>query len=292
MKDYLSYALMAAICCLITGIGLFIALRKWAPARSLRLGIVIPASLLAFATALLIPPAIAISRGSTPLPSWTALLLPVLLLLCLPAFWRSVLNRLPASDAGVPVVQEAVAPSDMEQHGETVGTPAQPVPGGNILAAIAAAQAARSPEGERVMPNPVGEACPVPVEDSQMGDVSELPADVRFEDVVEVFPTSIPLVPEPVPPWVPFLRLVDKAWEERSAGRPVQAASWFLASLSRSSSPAVREEILMDLCALLKEHGYVREALSLLSSEVAAGSDARVLDQIRSQLRMDPPMVR
>ena len=89
------------------------------------------------------------------------------------------------------------------------------------------------------------------------------------------------------------MRLLDKAWEERAAARPVQAASWFLACLSRSTTPApLRNEILMDLCALLKEHRYEREALELLSSDVTADCDPalrhRIIHELESALGQKP----
>lgn len=288
MGDYVAYALIAGSCCLVTGIGLFFMLGPLYPSRQARLGIAIPAALLAFASALLIPPFVAILRGITPLPTWTALLFPVLLLLCIPAFWRSVRNRRPAEEAIAPAATDSVTSSEPPAFEGTGAPPLWPAPEKNMLAEIAAAKAARQYESARENRPPVESARLGDSKEVQPATVSALPADARFEDVVEVYPARIPLVPEPVPPWVPFLRLLDKAWEERSAGRPIQAASWFLACLSRSSSAPVREEILMDLCALLKEHGYAREAVALLSSDVAAGSDNRMLAQIRSELQSDP----
>ena len=289
MGDYVAFALIAGSCCLVTGIGLFFLLRPLYPSRQARLGIAVPSALLAFASALLIPPFLAVLRGITPLPYWTALLFPILLLLCIPAFWRSVRNRRPTEEVAAPVATDSLTPPEFFPAFEEMKAPLfQPVSENNMLAEIAAAKAARQYEPAREFTPSAKATRPGDTEEAPSADVSALPADARFENVVEIYPARIPLVPEPVPPWVPFLRLLDKAWEERSAGRPVQAASWFLACLSRSSSAPVREEILMDLCALLKEHGYVREAMALLSSDIATGSDDRILAQIRSELQPDP----
>ena len=302
MADYLRYGLIALGCCLLLGGASFFALKRWLPKPGDRLGIALPAMLLALAGALLIPPALVVLRGDSVLPAWTAVLLFVVLALVLPSFWRSVLNRLPASAGGEPADMfaadavedfsgtETTVPSGVAHHDmasdSTLADSAHEAPEapGNLLADIARSRA-----------------------DQTRGELTQLPDDTAFGAVVELLPTEhraqsemsfaeppvsppeplISLVPEPVPPGIPFLRLLDKAWEERACGRPVQAASWFLACLSRSATPQpLRHEILTDLCALLKEHHYEREALALLDADLVAGCAPELRRQIARELTL------
>ncbi len=326
MTEYLRYAWIAAGCCLLTGGVLFLLTKRWFPDRRTRLGIALPAVLLSFAGALLVPPAIVVLRGDSLLPTWTAILVPIVLLLLLASFWRSVLNRLPQATEGTTDAQFEAPPTLFQkaptQQADGNSAP-EAAPSGNLLADIAREREAltelpsdtdfgsvvellptehRETGGAAVSMNARIETAsesqsqartePVPESQSQArtGPVPESQSQAVVPPSGETF---IPLVPEPVPPGVPFLRLLDKAWEERAAARPVQAASWFLACLSRSTTPApLRNEILMDLCALLKEHRYEREALELLSSDVTADCDPalrhRIIHELESALGQKP----
>jgi hypothetical protein len=307
VADYLRYGLIALGCCLLLGGASFFALKRWLPKPGDRMGIALPAMLLALAGALLIPPALVVLRGDSVLPAWTAVLLFVVLALALPSFWRSVLNHLPASAGGEPAdmfaaetvetysATDAAAPFGVAHHDMASdrtladSAPEAPEGAGNLLADIARSRADHTRA------------------DQTREELTQLPDDTAFGAVVELLPTEhraqsemsyaeppvsppeplISLVPEPVPPGIPFLRLLDKAWEERACGRPVQAASWFLACLSRNATPQpLRHEILTDLCALLKEHHYEREALALLDADLVAGCAPELRRQIARELTL------
>jgi hypothetical protein len=286
---YFQFAALAGGSILLMGLALFVLLRGRIPQIRSRLGLVLSASLLSFAGSLLLPPLLAVSRGGTRLPSWTAVLFGVLVLVLLLSFWRSVLNRFTKTDgedeqaeqdglAGLHGVGHGHVPED---DGSVGGLPEAP------------AEGSRDAEVLETLP-----------EDAPLGFLVEIPSRQASLDGGEALPEAIPveasredatgqeaisLVPEPVPPWVPFVRLVDKAWEERSAGRPVQAASWFLACLSRPPSAAVRDAILLDVCALLKEHGYAREALTFLSDSLVQGCEPALLSSLRHELESSLP---
>ena len=227
MADYLLYALIAFGCCLLLGVASFVALKHHLPRTGDRLGIAMPAALLAFAGALLVPPALVVLRGDSVLPAWTAVVLFVVLVLAVPSFWRSVLNRM-AHQAEVPEMElplgddlgvaasmnaeEGQSPlaSDPSLYGKASSASAETIP-------PMSSRKARD-NVEMGMNNGKTEASGNLLADiarhrqiSFRENLTQLPDDTAFEAVVELLPTEhraqrepIPLVPEPVPPGIPF----------------------------------------------------------------------------------------
>lgn len=280
MGEYVRYCWTVLACSLVLGGGLHFLLAGWVPPFRKRLRITVPATLLSFAVALLIPPMIAVSRGMTVLPAWSAWLVPTALFFLLPLFWRAMTTRMGEGQEDTP---EWLLPETLETDGH-----AEP----NLLADIArgkgysremvplTTELERLPE-DTPMEGEVMDILP----NSVTNDATALPAgNVQSEDSTAIPPSPAWFVPQTVPPGIPLARLLDKAWEERAAGRPVQAASWFLTCLARQPTGAVCDEIIMDLCALLKENGYAKEALHLLNMEVCEAGNQELLARIRREL--------
>ena len=92
------------------------------------------------------------------------------------------------------------------------------------------------------------------------------------------------MVPAESPAGMPMAMLLEKALAARAAGDPQHTASWFLAALARGPEPALRADIVLDLCAVLKACGYCREALAVLVVEQEAGTDPGWCGRIRAEL--------
>ena len=92
------------------------------------------------------------------------------------------------------------------------------------------------------------------------------------------------MVPANSPAGMPMSVLLDRALAARAANDPQQTVSWFLAALSRNPDPVLRADIVLDLCAVLKNCGYRREALAVLAVERAAGTDPAWCGRIRAEL--------
>ncbi len=130
---------------------------------------------------------------------------------------------------------------------------------------------------------------PIEATESQEGidamPADELPMRQRPDDRPKEPTTgTLRLEPYPVPYGSRMSELLESALDARQEGRVQEAVSWFLASLSAGPGQSLHDDVLLDLCALLRESGCLEEAVSLLSSDFAIGTETTLMRALRMAL--------
>ncbi len=304
------YGMTTALGATLLGVALFLILRIRLRDVEARLKMVVRVTLCAMVLSWVIPFVVVLLRGEGFLPPWTAWLTMLVVLVVLVSYWRSVLNHWEARGKS-PLEQMAEKQenarieesSQGKAKGREMGEPSATMEGGetsNLLADIAREHLQREAPGkepqEDHFPSRMEEPFDSMLESAAEGSQVSVEAEEITLSIADREKTANPigdhapekeemgLVIHPYATRLSLREIVIRAWDAREAGQTQEAFSWFLSGLAASPGKTIRDELLLDACALLHEHEQQKLTRALLESEYAEGMEESLRERIRSSV--------